>query len=826
MNVAVRMPRIAAPGIRIVAESIAVQPGNTVKAGDPLMALRVGRLPVTFHSEVSGVVKDLRVHAADEIGPDRVVAWIESEKLPPIKPVGVSSPAAPIESAADPSRIAFRLPEELLSLRPPVVSKIHVRPGQRVQPGAPLIEVAVGPIRFVWAGSAEGVIADIAVHEGEELADGATVARIQSSEAPVRRADVVVPISTSRRLEIPDLTLIEFRRRTRALRDLVLAMGKLATAAGLSNSAEMLAAESARLLDPRFSVAVCGEFKRGKSTFLNALAGAEFLPNDVIPCTAFACRFQYAERMELVFVRADGVESRSPARSVAEIGAELDRLTRDPNSTVREAIIRLPLNLCRDGVDLIDTPGLNDSEAMNRVTMAVLPNVDAALLLLIPESPLSETERGFIQDHLLDRDVSRVLFVLNARDRVAPQQVPRMVNYLEGQITRILSKRDKAGVSEARVWAVSSRKELDNPGAEENGFRELRQQLDRLLFRQRGRLMIHQALQRIHRAASESLASIKLRLAQVAMSRESFQASLQEIARQVSITRLHANEIRRRLGEAQTQAESAAGSAAQHLHSELLALRESLPQQVSPDIIKAKTTEEVRAALSSLLQQSSGKLYQKALSAMLEKVRAIYEPVSAAARAFADEAEGAFVNLAGNVYHGAVGGQSTSMHTTGAFALQDQADFGGSFQVKIDLSLDAMSWLLLVQSTRSLFSGGEWASSLESHAVARLRENYGEEIERQVKARASVAILHGKLGEVVRRPFNNLLHRLNQEMKVLLDDTQSTLASLRSTAGGQAEAEQNRQWQSLHAQIEDLVRECESVVFSSPKESLVAEAAC
>ncbi len=42
-----------------------------------------------------------------------------------------------------------------------------------------------------------------------------------------------------------------------------------------------------------FAVAVVGEFKRGKSTFINALLGQEILPADVLPCSATLNRVTY-----------------------------------------------------------------------------------------------------------------------------------------------------------------------------------------------------------------------------------------------------------------------------------------------------------------------------------------------------------------------------------------------------------------------------------------------------------------------------------------------------------------------------------------------------
>ena len=65
-------------------------------------------------------------------------------------------------------------------------------------------------------------------------------------------------------------------------------LARLAEAAELLGGAEVRdqAAEVAgRLQDLRLEVAVVGEFKRGKSSLLNALVGREVLPVGVLPQT-------------------------------------------------------------------------------------------------------------------------------------------------------------------------------------------------------------------------------------------------------------------------------------------------------------------------------------------------------------------------------------------------------------------------------------------------------------------------------------------------------------------------------------------------------------
>jgi GTPase SAR1 family protein len=811
MKVPVRVPRVVAPGARMVVDAVSVQVGARVLPGDCLMRLRIGNLAATFHAESAGVVQDMRAAAGDELMPDRVALWLECDALPPLQGAGASAsreaPAAPAGT------VVFRLPEVLLRSRTPRVQRVLVGGG------ATVLEVSMGPVRFSWKAPVDAAVAQVLVKEGDELAEGMVVMRC-AGDAPATPVVIEKPVLT-RKLEIPELTLAEFRQRTHKLRERMEQLTGLVSESGLANSAALLQAESARLAGARFTVAVVGEFKRGKSTFLNALAGGEFLPNDVIPCTAFACRFQYGERLQLVLLGNNGVEAPSRAQSLAEVVAELDRLTRDPNTSIREAIVRLPLELCRDGVDLVDTPGLNDSEAMNHVTLSVLPNVDAAVLLLIPESPLSDTERRFLEEHLLARDVARILFVLNAKDRVPPAKLPRLADYLQGQIQKIVGARDADSALDARLLCVSARGELAQPGNLECGFIELRQHLNHLLFKQRGRLMLLQSLQRVRRAVSESMAAVQLRMAQLSASRESFQASLLDVERQLSTTRLHSNELRRRLMEAQAKAEAVAVRCAQQLHLSLLSLRESLPPQVTMEHTKGGA-EKVGERLGSALQQNAGRFFQHAVTGLMAEVRGIYTPMARDMRSFIAQAEAAFVAHAANAYRD---GGAGSTRATGELEMPDSLGFGGGLGVRVGLSVGALSWLYLMESAGSIFMRGELSTSLEAHALEKLRENYGREIERQVRANASEALLTVRFTEFARRPFNELVRRLDQELKVLLDDALATLTSLRATSARSGDAEQMRGWEAIYKRIASHAEECEAIVFAAARDPEKLEAA-
>ncbi|TVR66662.1 MAG: hypothetical protein EA420_01415 [Candidatus Competibacteraceae bacterium] len=197
----------------------------------------------------------------------------------------------------------------------------------------------------------------------------------------------------------------------------------------------------ARLNTGSFSVAVVGEFKRGKTTFINALLGRPVLPADVVPCSATVSRLIYGRtpRAEIHF-RTGEVR----AVELAELDRYITQMTEEAAmiaATVRQAVVAYPTLFCQNNVAIIDTPGLSDTEAFTRLTLDVVPHSDAAVFVVSALAPFSETEREFLMRLLETFDLDRLLFVVNQIDQVgdaraADRVVARVRNRIAESVVR------------------------------------------------------------------------------------------------------------------------------------------------------------------------------------------------------------------------------------------------------------------------------------------------------------------------------------------------------------------------------------------------------
>jgi ribosome biogenesis GTPase A len=207
-----------------------------------------------------------------------------------------------------------------------------------------------------------------------------------------------------------------------------------------------------RLAEDRFNLAVVGQFKRGKSTLLNAMVGRDVLPAGVLPLTSAITSLRYGPR-ERALLRWRG---RTFQQEVT-LGELADFVTERGNPGnkrgLTEAVVELPAAVLRRGVWLIDTPGVGSSrEANTLTTLAFLPEAAAVVLVTSADGPLGEIEEGFLRQ--IRAHVRKLLVVLNKVDIAAPDERDALVAFVRSRIA------EQVGVVDVPVYALSAAQAL------------------------------------------------------------------------------------------------------------------------------------------------------------------------------------------------------------------------------------------------------------------------------------------------------------------------------------------------------------------------------
>ena len=193
-----------------------------------------------------------------------------------------------------------------------------------------------------------------------------------------------------------------------------------------------------------FRVAVVGEFRRGKSTFINALLGRAVLPSDILPTTATLNRVTYGDHPHVLirFKKQDGQAARTEEVPLHELTNYVTKITPTSESiaaTVEEAVISYPTPYCRRNVDIIDTPGLNDDATMTAITKSILHKVHAAIMIISATAPFSESEANFL-DHLLEHGLGKVIFVASRIDQVEADERAVVLQHITSRIQKRLTE--------------------------------------------------------------------------------------------------------------------------------------------------------------------------------------------------------------------------------------------------------------------------------------------------------------------------------------------------------------------------------------------------
>ncbi len=191
-----------------------------------------------------------------------------------------------------------------------------------------------------------------------------------------------------------------------------------------------------KLRQNRFNLVMLGAFKRGKSTLINALLGEPLLPTAVIPLTSVVTIIGYGEQVRIEVLFHNGQRQQISSNELADYITE--RGNPQNKKGVQEVDIAYPSEYLKDGVRIIDTPGVGSVYSHNtEVAYNYLPQVDAAIFVVTVDPPLSATEEDFLKD--IREYVHKLFFVLNKIDYVEEAERQEALEFTRQVLTASLA---------------------------------------------------------------------------------------------------------------------------------------------------------------------------------------------------------------------------------------------------------------------------------------------------------------------------------------------------------------------------------------------------
>jgi GTP-binding protein EngB required for normal cell division len=220
----------------------------------------------------------------------------------------------------------------------------------------------------------------------------------------------------------------------------------IAAGAGAPELAAELQTLAARTAQGQFYMACVGQTKRGKSTLLNALVGDPVLPTGILPVTTVPTVLRHGEPAVRVRMSRNQWQTNAREELVEYVAEE-----RNPGNRkgVVSVEVFLPCPFLASGLCLVDTPGLGSVfEANTAATRAFVPQIDAAIVVLGADPPITGEELDLVQ--AVAREVDQLVFVLNKSDRIRAAERREVAEFTE----RVL--RERLGREVAPILEVSA----------------------------------------------------------------------------------------------------------------------------------------------------------------------------------------------------------------------------------------------------------------------------------------------------------------------------------------------------------------------------------
>ena len=629
---------------------------------------------------------------------------------------------------------------------------------------------------------------------------------------------------------------------------------KLSEEIALVNTAESIKETLEKAKDEHFEVAIVGEFKRGKSTLINALLGQEVLPADVLPATATLNRVTYSTEPYVQVEYKNGDSERVEIDRLEEYVTKLTSESERKAETVKEATVYYDTEFCRNNVDIIDTPGLNDDDQMTNVTMSIIPKIDAAVFVISANSPFSQFEKEFLEKKMLTSDVGRIIFVVNCFGTFTQDDENKIVETVRTRIGKyVMEKAKKVMGEDSREFAVYKRKigtprvigvyakraltaktNGDKELLEQSNFPEFEKALETLLTQERGVITLQILANKITNSGTEILRSIVMQENALMIANDEFMEKYDAAIKEI-------DEIRNLKRSEFVKINDAANKVFEDLRPVLDNYWSNIEEaamevidnfQMSSDdfkkdrlkLVSSKLTEKIKESMEAraqiICEQIQNSINQ-AVSGETERLQEFedefFESVAAIQRMFAvsdrvssnggtlDKVIGAATGAygVGGIYlgfresgvKGALLGGATGL--AGFYATYYAAMFfAGFFGLTggLPITLVMMAFAGIAGTFTSNFA-------VDKILVQERIDKYKTNFKANVKKQFHEMMLNNDFTETVRRQvfssFDSIKSKIEEETEIILRDTQETLDNLNDLKAEKSEVSQ-KEMERLH----------------------------
>jgi len=295
-----------------------------------------------------------------------------------------------------------------------------------------------------------------------------------------------------------------------------------------------------------FKILCLGDFSSGKTTFINNFFLEEpLLPVKATPTTAKLTVIRYSDKKIVEVLSNDKkiVVKNNIKTTLEKILTE----NPDPRTIV---YINYPSKMLKEGIEVIDSPGLNDpDEEKMELTYRIIDNVDCVLYFLTAHQAWKRSEKEFLEKKILSKQhLDKIIFVMTYWDLVSENEKEELLAYVKEQMKKSLE------VAENRLFELTGKKvKLPLPhlipisAKTGENFEKLKKELWEF-FNSIDKAKILQSKIRIYNSfIDEYILLLKVRKESLSKTQKELEQRLSELQRELEKYKKEINEIKDRL---------------------------------------------------------------------------------------------------------------------------------------------------------------------------------------------------------------------------------------------------------------------------------------
>ena len=324
---------------------------------------------------------------------------------------------------------------------------------------------------------------------------------------------------------------IPYKEKQKKLLSIIERAGGMISSLNMDSYKENLKKLSEKIENDSFKIQIVGTFKNGKSTFINSFLGEEILPAYTLPATCVINEVKYGKEKKARVhfcnpitneMRLQGIPERALKHIMKYNKKDIPPLEipyneiksyvtiplgEDPKialmtSPYEKVELFWPMELLKNGVEIIDSPGLNEAEARTKVTMEYLTKADAIIFLLIADKLLSQDELDFIQHNLSENGFDKPFFIVNKCDVVRKRELPGVISYTKERLMNYTAFSDSGFYFVSALNALDGKIDNDEELYRSSGMPEFEKRLSEFLTKEKGLAKLSQPAREIKRILS------------------------------------------------------------------------------------------------------------------------------------------------------------------------------------------------------------------------------------------------------------------------------------------------------------------------------------